>query len=136
MVNQLIFQLSLPLGFLGTIYSEMRQNLLDMEALYKLVEENPPLKVWTDLPFLSVSISYNINTGQARCSSTPTQRWLHPIRERQLRVSPRPTNLPEHFIHRPRREEGRHRWPVRLRQIHCLQALIPVLRSTGRPNLD
>jgi ABC transporter ATM len=45
MVNQLIFQLSLPLGFLGTIYSEMRQNLLDMEVLYKLVEENPPLKV-------------------------------------------------------------------------------------------
>jgi len=45
MVNQLIFQLSLPLNFLGTIYREMRQNLLDMEVLYKLMEENTPAKV-------------------------------------------------------------------------------------------
>jgi len=44
MVNQLIFQLSLPLNFLGSIYRELRQNLLDMDVLFTLQTENAPVK--------------------------------------------------------------------------------------------
>ncbi|KAJ4477494.1 P-loop containing nucleoside triphosphate hydrolase protein [Lentinula aciculospora] len=47
MINQLIFQLSLPLNFLGTIYRELQQNLLDMEVLFDLREDNPPIE---DMP--------------------------------------------------------------------------------------
>lgn len=49
MVNQLVFQLSMPLNFLGTVYRELRQSLLDMEVLFNLRRNNPPIRVWINL---------------------------------------------------------------------------------------
>ncbi|KAI4250346.1 MAG: hypothetical protein L6R42_008748 [Xanthoria sp. 1 TBL-2021] len=44
MVNQLVFQLSVPLNFLGSIYRELRQSLLDMETLFNLQKVNVSIK--------------------------------------------------------------------------------------------
>ena len=46
MINQLVFQLSVPLNFLGTVYRELRQSLLDMETLFNLQKVNVTIKVW------------------------------------------------------------------------------------------
>ncbi|KAF2664508.1 P-loop containing nucleoside triphosphate hydrolase protein [Microthyrium microscopicum] len=44
MVNQLLFQLSVPLNFLGSVYRELRQSLLDMETLFNLQKVNVTIK--------------------------------------------------------------------------------------------
>ena len=44
MVNQLVFQLSVPLNFLGSVYRELRQSLLDMQTLFDLQKVNVAVK--------------------------------------------------------------------------------------------
>ena len=43
LVNGLLFQISVPLNFIGWVYQEVRQALIDMEAMFELRDTRPGL---------------------------------------------------------------------------------------------
>ena len=45
MINGLVFQLSIPLNFLGSVYRDIRQALIDMQQMFDLLSLNSTIKV-------------------------------------------------------------------------------------------
>ena len=59
-VNGLVFQLSMPLNFLGSVYREVRQSVTDMETMFKLT-------------MVEVAVKVKASTGSARCHSSASR---------------------------------------------------------------
>ncbi|KAJ2946827.1 hypothetical protein O0L34_g16154 [Tuta absoluta] len=55
MVNGLLFQLSIPLGFLGSVYREVRQALIDMQTMFTLMTVQSKIQEKAAAPALQVT---------------------------------------------------------------------------------
>ncbi|MGH6922382.1 MAG: ABCB family ABC transporter ATP-binding protein/permease [Propylenella sp.] len=54
LINALLMQLSIPLNFIGFVYREIKQGLVDIEAMFSLLGVSPEVKDRPDAPTLEV----------------------------------------------------------------------------------
>ncbi|SMF56706.1 ABCB family ABC transporter ATP-binding protein/permease [Pseudobacteriovorax antillogorgiicola] len=55
MINTYMLQLFIPLNFLGFVYREIKQSLIDMDKMFELIEIEPSIKDEDDAPELAVN---------------------------------------------------------------------------------
>ncbi len=88
MVNAFMIQLYIPLGFLGTLYREIKQSLTDLDKMFRLMEQQREIADPADAPPLALigeptirfeHVDFAYDNGIAASGTSATRSILHDI---------------------------------------------------------
>ncbi len=109
MINAMMIQLYQPLNFMGMVYREIKQAVIDIETMFAILGAQAR------------------DRGQAERAAAQGLGRRRSFRERPLRLRARPSDPQGRELRGAGRPHRRHRRPVRRRQIDGVAAALPFL---------
>ncbi len=116
MINAMMIQLYQPLNFMGMVYREIKQAMIDIETMFNILQRP----------------SRRSRTGRARKPLAVERRRASASRTSRFAYEPARPILKGITLRGAGRQDGRDRRPVGRRQVDDLAAAVPLLRRHRR----